>query len=70
MVASLLCYTGRTVRWFTTLRTSDIMCMARAPIRGQIPANLVAGPAGAQLKEGAATRSDSRGLRGGTSFGR
>ena len=69
-MASLLCYTGRTARWFTTLRTSDIMCMACAPIRDQIPTNLVAGPVGAQLKEGAATRSDSRGLRGGTSFER
>ena len=38
------------------------MCMARAPIRGQILANLVAGPAGPPLEEGAAMRSDSRGL--------
>ena len=46
------------------------MCMACAPIRGQILANLVAGPAGPPLEEGAAMQSDSRGLRGETSFGR
>ena len=41
--------------------------MARAPIRGQILANLVVGPAGPPLEEGTATRSNSRGLRGETS---
>ena len=46
------------------------MCMARAPIGGQILANLVAGPVGPPLEEGTATRSDSRGLRGETSSGR
>ena len=46
------------------------MCMACAPIRGQILANLVAGPVGPPLEEGTAARSDSRGLRGETSFGR
>ena len=46
------------------------MCMACAPIRGQIPANLVVDPAGPPLEEGTAARSDSRGLRGETSFGR
>ena len=39
-------------------------------IRGQILTNLVAGPVGPPLEEGAATRSDSRGLRVETSFGR
>ena len=53
MVASLLYDTGRTARWFTALGASDIMCMARAPIRGQIPTNLVADPAGPLLEEGA-----------------
>ena len=38
------------------------MCMARAPIRGQILANLVAGPIGPPLEDGAAMRSDSRRL--------
>ena len=46
------------------------MCMARAPIKGQILANLVAGLAGPPLEEGEATQSDSRGLRGETSSGR
>ena len=39
-------------------------------IRGQILTNLVAGPVGPPLEEGVATRSDSRGLRVETSFGR
>ena len=43
------------------------MRMARAPIRGQILANLVVGPAGPPLEEGTAARSNSRGLRGETS---
>ena len=38
------------------------MCMARAPIRGQILANLVAGPIGPPLEDGAAMWSDSRRL--------
>ena len=46
------------------------MCMACAPIRGQILANLVAGPVGPPLEEGATAQSDSRGLRGETSSGR
>ena len=46
------------------------MCMACAPIRGQILTNLVAGLAGPPLEEGEATQSDSRGLHGETSFGR
>ena len=33
------------------------------PRQGQILTNLVAGPAGPPLEEGAAMRSDSRGLR-------
>ena len=40
------------------------MCMARAPIKGQILVNLMAGLAGPSLKEGAAVWSDLRGLRG------
>ena len=70
MVASLLYYTGRTARWFTALGAANIMCMACAPIRGQIFANLVVGPAGPRLREKAAARNGSRGLRGGTSYGR
>ena len=70
MVASLLYYTGRIAKWCTILGVSDIMCMPRTPVRGQILANLVAGPAGPPLEEGAATRSNSRGLRGETSSGR
>ena len=69
-MASLLYYTGRIAKWCTVLGASDTMCMARAPIRGQILVNLVAGPAGPPLEEGAAMRSDSRGLCGETSFGR
>ena len=64
MVASLLYYIGRIARWFTAQWAFDFMCMARAP------ANLVAGPAGLQLREVAAARSNSRGLRCGTSSGR
>ena len=69
-MASLLWYTGRITKWCTVLGTSNTMCMVRAPIRGQILANLMAGPVGPPLEEGAATRSDSRGLRGDTSSGR
>ena len=36
---------GGTARWFTALGTSDVMCLARIPIRGPTPANLVADPA-------------------------
>ena len=70
MVASLLYYTGRIAKWCTILGASDTMHMARAPIRGQILAKLVAGPAGPPLEEGTAARSDSRGLHGKTSSGR
>ena len=69
-MASLLWYTGRMAKWCTVLGTSDTMCMARAPIRGQILANLVPDPVGPSLKERAAMRSDSRGLRDQTSSGR
>ena len=69
-MASLLYYTGRIAKWCIVLGASDTMCMARAPIRGQILANLVVGPAGPPLEERTAARSDSRGLRGETSFGR
>ena len=67
MVASLLYYTRRIAKWCIVLGAFDTMCMARAPIRGQILANLVTGPAGPPLEEGAAVQSDSRGLRGETS---
>ena len=70
MVASLLWYTRRMAKWCTVLGTSNTMCMAHAPIRGQILANLVASPAGPPLEEGAATWSDSRGLHIETSSGR
>ena len=70
MVASLLYYMGRTTRWFIAQWAFDFMCMAHAPTRGQTPANLVVGPAGPQLRELVAARSNSRGLRGGTSSGR
>ena len=66
-MASLLYYTRRIVKWCTVLGASDTMCMARAPIRGQILAKLVASPAGPPLEEGTAARSDSRGLRDETS---
>ena len=69
-MASLPWYTGRIAKRCTILGISDAMCMARAPIRGQILTNLVVVPAGPPLEEGAVTRSDSRGLRGETSFGR
>ena len=69
-MASLLWYTGRITKWCTVLGTSNTMCMVRAPIKGQILANLVASPTGPPLEEGAATQSDSRGLRGDTSSGR
>ena len=62
-MASLLWYTGRMAKWCIVLGTSDTMCMACAPIRGHILTNLVAGLTGPPLEEGAATRSDSKGLR-------
>ena len=70
MVVSLLYYTGRIAKWCTVLGALSTMCMPRTPVKGQILANLVASPAGPPLEEGAATRSDSRGLRGETSSGR
>ena len=63
MVASLLYYTGRIAKWCTILGTFDTMCMAHTLVRGQILINLVVGPAGPPLEEGAATRIDLRGLR-------
>ena len=69
-MASLLYYTGRIAKWCIDLGAFDIMCMPRTPVRGQILANLVAGFAGPPLKEGAATRSDSKGLCGEASSGR
>ena len=70
MVASLLYYTGRIAKWCTVLGASDIMCMPRILVRGQILANLVAESVGPPLEEGAAIRSDSRGLRSKASSGR
>ena len=64
MVASLLYYTGRIAKWCTVLRASDTICVPRTPVRGWILANLVASPVGPPLGEGAATRSDLRGLHG------
>ena len=64
MVASLLYYTGRIAKWCTVLGASDIMCMPRTPLKGQILENLVAESAGPPLEKGAVTRSDSRGLSG------
>ena len=70
MVANILYYTGRIAKWYTVLGASDTMCMPCTPVKGQILANLVAGPVGPPLEEGAATRNDSRGLRGEGSSGR
>ena len=70
MVASLLYYTRRIAKWCAVLGASDIMCMSRTPVRGQILENLVAEFAGPPLEEGASTRSDSRGLRDEASSGR
>ena len=69
-MASLLYYTGRIAKWCTVLGASDTICIAHTPVRGQILANLVAGPAGPPLEEGAAAQSNSRGLRGEASSGR
>ena len=70
MVASLLYYTRRIAKWCAVLGASDIMCMPRTPVRGQILENLVAEFAGPPLEEGASTRNDSRGLRDEASSGR
>ena len=61
MVASLLYYKGRTVRWPTTQRAFDIMRLACAPTRGQTPANLGASLAGPQWRERAVARSSNDG---------
>ena len=70
MVASLLYYTRRIAKWCTVLGASDIMCMPRTPVRGQILANLVVGSTRPPLEEEASTQSNSRGLRGEASSGR
>ena len=70
MVASLLYYMRRIAKRCTVLGASDTMCVAHNPIRGQILANLVADPLDPPLEEGAATRSDSMGLRGEANSGR
>ena len=69
-MASLRYYTGRIAKWCIVLEAFDTMCVPHTPVRGQILANLVAGPAGPLLEEGPATLSDLRRLRGETSFGR
>ena len=69
-MASLLYLKGRTVRWFTAPRASGTMCVALAPTKGQTPANLEAGPFRPRLRKATAARGTSRGLHGGTSFGR
>ena len=61
MVANLLYYTGRIVRWLIAQRAFDIMHMAHAPIRGQTLANLVAGPTGPRWRERAAAQSSNDG---------
>ena len=70
MVASLLCHKRRTARQFTAQRASSTMCVALAPIKGQTPANLEAGPFGPRLRKAATARGTSRGPRGETSSGR
>ena len=70
MMASLLYYTRRIAKWCIVLGASDTICMARTYVRGQILVNLVVGPAGPLLEEGAAAWSDSRGLRSKASSGR
>ena len=70
MVASLLCHKRKTARQLTAQRASGTMCVAFAPTRGQTPVNLMIGPFGPRLRKAMAARSTSRGLRGGTSFGR
>ena len=70
IVASLLYYTGRIAKWCIVLGASNITCMPRTTVKGQILANLVANSAGPPLKEEAATQSDSRWLRGEASSGR
>ena len=67
MVASLLYHKERTARWFIAQWASDTMCMALTPTKGQTLTNLMASPFGPQLRKVAATRSTSKGLRGGTS---
>ena len=69
-MASLLYYTGIIAKRCTILGASDTMSMPRTPVRGQILANLVVGPAGPPLEERLATRSDLRGFCGETSSGR
>ena len=69
-MASLLYYMGRIAKWCTVLGASNTICVPRTPVKGQILTNLVASPAGLLVEEGAATQSDSRGLRGETSSGR
>ena len=68
-MASLLWYMGRMAKWCTVLGTFDTMCMAHTLVRGQILINLVVSPVGPPLEEGAAARSDSRGLHGEASSG-
>ena len=67
MVASLLYHRGRTARRFIAQRAFGTICVTLALVRGQTPANLMAGPFGPRLRKAVAVRSTSKGLRGGTS---
>ena len=69
-MANLLGHKKRTARRFPAQRASGTMCVALAPTKGQTPVNLEGDPFGPRLRKVAATRSTSRGLRGGTSSGR
>ena len=70
MVANLLGRKRRIARRFPAQQASSTISVALAPTQGQTPANLNADPFGPRLRKAAATQSTSRGLRGGTSFGR
>ena len=69
-MSSLLGHKRRITRRFIAQRASGTMCMALAPTKGQTPANLEAGPFRPRLRKATAARGTSRGLHGGTSFGR
>ena len=69
-MANLLGRKWRIAKRFLAQWASGTMCVALVPTRGQTPANLVAGPVGPRLRKVTAVRSNSRGLRGGTSPGR
>ena len=62
MVASLLCHTDRTARWFTALGASGIICLTYAPHQGSDPRMPSGRPRWAPIV--------GRGLCGGTISGR